>query len=87
MRIGKKVKKISKKEIAPIFIENCIKEVADFLSGGRLRKAVFIDDSCGTLIINFKDGHSEKYDRGLARRNLYLIDFLWDIIYGFEDEM
>lgn len=81
-----KVKKIYKKEIAPIVIENCIKDVADFLSGGRLRKSIFTDDSCGTLIIHFKDGHSEKYDRGLARRDVYLIDFLRDIIYRFEEE-
>lgn len=81
-----KVKKIYQKRITPAIIENCFKEVSSFLSAGRLRRSIFTDDYCGTLIIHFRDGHSEKYDRGLARRDTYLIDFLRDIIYGFKDE-
>ena len=82
-----KVKKIYKKRISPDIIENCFKEISGFLSEGQLRRDYFKDDSCGTLIIHFKDGHSEKYDKALARRDVYLIDFLRDIIYGFKDEV
>lgn len=57
-------------------VETCYKELADFLSLGRLRTQGMFGGRPGKLKIKYKDGHIEKYDRGTAYKNQYLQDIL-----------
>lgn len=75
-----KVRKISKHTVSSEYVENAFRQIVDFLSSGRLKENVFCDDSYGSLKIYFKDGHSEKYDRGLSRNNVHLRDFLCKLL-------
>ncbi len=71
--------KILRKEnrfIKPHEAVECYKNLAKFLSSGRLKKNCICDDQCGILRINYKDGHLEKYDCGLSYKTKYLNEII-----------
>lgn len=63
-------------------VETCYKNLADFLSLGRLREHMMFGGRPGRLKIKYKDGHIEKYDRGVAYKNHYLHEILKCILYA-----
>jgi len=77
-------KKVNGKKEAvysPERIQKMFKDVAGFLSEKSLRLTLFYDDACATLSLCFKDGHVEKYDRGMGDGE----DFLCTHIFELQD--
>lgn len=63
---GEKVNKRIEKQYSAKKINKMFEDIGKYLSNKRFKQDIFCDDSSGTLIIYYKDGHKEKYDRGLS---------------------
>lgn len=63
-------------------VETCYKNLADFLSLGRLREHMICGGTPGRLVIKYNDGHCEEYDRAMAYKNRFLLDCLDCILYA-----
>ena len=63
---GEKVNKLKEKQYSAKKITKMFVDIGKYLSNKRFKQEIFCDDSSGTLVIYYKDGHKEKYDRGLS---------------------
>lgn len=60
--------------------EACYKNLAEFLSLGRLKNTRRFGGPSGILKIKYKDGHLEKYNLGLSYKTKHLLDIITFLI-------
>jgi hypothetical protein len=65
-------KDVIQKNVSYYKIKSFYKRVSKFLTSGRLKQDFFCDDSNADLFIYYKEGHKEKYNRGLTRNDVWL---------------
>ena len=81
----KKVNLKTEKNIGPDLMKQKYLEIADFLSTEMTEVERWVDDSEAFLKIFYKDGHDEKYDRGLGFKGDCLYNHL--NFLSFDEEM
>lgn len=75
-----KNKQIIKKSTTQKAMLDFYKQIATFLTSGRLTQNFYIDDSKGTLYIHYTSGRTERYDRGLSKNDLSLGEVVWSFV-------
>ena len=78
----KNEKDVVQKNVSPYRIKCLYKKISNFLTSGRLKENFFCDDCNADLFIYYKDGHKEKYNRGLTRNDVCLGKIVYEFARG-----
>jgi len=80
-----KEKEVIKKTILPNKVKTFYTEISEFLTAGPLTQEISTCDASADLVIHFKDGHKEKYDRNLVRNENWVGKIVFDFLDKYFD--